>query len=339
MTRTIFLLATLAGTAVAEPKRDVPDYDGRGNEDAKPSDALWIPRVLLSPLYVVHEYGIRKPFGALVTTAERDQWVSKIERFFGTDRDFLIYPRFAFDYGSVPSAGASLHWKHALARANTIAAHVGMWGIDWLSARAEDTYDWGASAETTRFDFARHSDNLFLGIGPDVTNATRARYGIQRIDGSQTLVRKLANESAIALSVGARSSALRGGACCGDPLLSDLIAAGATPMPPGYDASHLTIYERASLRLDSRKPRPAPGTGAYLELHGEDHTDIRTSDAWLRYGGEAGVAFDLDGRQRNLKVLVATELVDPIGRMSDVPFYELAQLGGDDAMSGSCRAG
>jgi hypothetical protein len=141
----------------------------------------------------------------------------------------------------------------------------------------------------------------------------------------------------VAFTVGARSSELRSGGCCDDPTLSDLIASGATTMPPGYDPSHLTIYERASLRLDSRGARPAPGTGAYLALEAEDHFDVRTSDAWLRYGGEVGVAIDLRRRQRNLKLLVATILVDPIRAGSDVPFYELAQLGGDDTMSGFLR--
>ena len=335
MTRSITLVvAALAATAHAEPPREVPDYDGRGNPDARPSEALWIPRALLSPLYVVHEYVVRRPLGALVKTAEHDQWVSKIEKLLGTNQDFFIYPRFAFDFGSVPSAGASLHWRHALASDNTVTAHVGTWGVDWVTARAEDTYRWDTISETTRIDFVRRSDNLFVGIGPDVTNATRARYGIQRFDGSEALVRHFANESALTLVVGTRASSLRGGTCCGDPLLSDLIGEGVVAMPPGYDPSHLTIYERAALRLDSRRPRPAPGTGAYIELHGEDHVDVHAADAWLRYGGEAGVAVDLDGRQRNLKLLLATELVDPVGSMTDIPFYELAQLGGDNTMSG-----
>jgi hypothetical protein len=85
----ILLLAVIAGTARAEPKREVPDYDGRGNPDAKPSDALWIPRVLLAPLYFVHEYVVRRPVGALVKTAERDHWVDLVERvlYLGSDHD------------------------------------------------------------------------------------------------------------------------------------------------------------------------------------------------------------------------------------------------------------
>src|SRR5215471_10789725 len=64
----LLAIAVAAGTSHAEPKRDVPDYDGRGNPDADAGSwALWIPRVVLSPLYVVNEYVLRRPVGALVT--------------------------------------------------------------------------------------------------------------------------------------------------------------------------------------------------------------------------------------------------------------------------------
>jgi hypothetical protein len=336
--RVALLLALLASAAAAEPKRDVPNYDGRGNPDAKPSAALWVPRVFLAPLYAVHEYAIRRPFGALVKTAERHQWVHRIQDLieFGPNRDMLVFPTLAYDFGMLPSVGASFRWRNALVRDNAFWIHAATWGPDWLATHADDTYTWdgGAMAETTRVALIRRDDNLFFGTGPDVTSATRTRYGMQRADATEQLSRRFTGSLFASLAAGVRSSTLREGTCCGDPALADLIASGAMPMPPGYDSSHLTVYERATLRLDSRRPRPAPGTGAYLELHGEDHVDVRTSDAWVRYGGEAGLAFDLDGLQRNLKLLIAAELVDPIGGHDDVPFYELAQLGGQDMLTG-----
>jgi hypothetical protein len=338
MFRVIAFTLALASTARADPKRDLPDYDGRGNADAQPSDALWVPRVLLAPLYAVHELLVRRPIGELVTTAERDHWKEHIENvlYIGPDHRILWFPTFLYDFGGLPSVGLSLHARHAFADANAIHLHVGTWGPDWLWAYAEDRYAWRDQrlAVATRVEFRRRADNLFVGVGPDVTSATRARYGLQRVDANESMERGFDNESKLAVAVGVRSSMLRTGACCGDPALSDRIAAGEVMPPPGYDPSHVTIYERAALRLDSRRPRPAPGTGAYLELHGENQLDVNTADRWLRYGGETGVAIDLRGRQRNLKLVVASELVDPIGARSDVPFYELAQLGGDDTMSG-----
>jgi hypothetical protein len=337
MMRTIAVsLVMLASAAAAEPKRDVPDYDGRGNKDAVPSAALWVPRVLLSPLYAVHEYGIRRPLGAVMKAAERNNWVQRAENFFafGPDRDMIIYPTVAYDFGLLPSVGASLHWNHAFIRDNTLEAHAGTWGADWIATRADDTLAWdgGKLAETSRVSFVRRDDNLFYGVGPDVTSATRARYGLQRADATETLTRRFAGESQLAVTVGTRSSTLRDGTCCGDPSLFDATAEVMTP--PGDDQSHLTVYERAALRLDSRPARPASGTGGYVEVHGEDHVDVHTGDAWVRYGGEAGVDIDLDGLQRNVKLFASTELVDPIGAHGDVPFYELAQLGGEDMLTG-----
>jgi hypothetical protein len=332
------LLVLLAGTVTAEPKREKPDYDGRGNPDAKPSALLWIPRVVLAPIYAVHEYVIRRPLGALIKTAERHNWIQHIQDLleFGPNRDLFIFPTIAYDFGLLPAAGASFRWRNAVVEDNNLWVHVGTWGPDWISAHADDRYTFDGSAmdATTRVGFVRRDDNLFFGIGPDVTRATEARYGLQRFDATEMLSRRFARASEVSLAAGVRSSILRSGTCCGDPALSDLIASGAVPTPPGDDPSHLTVYERVTLHLDSRTPAPTPGAGGYLELHGEDHVDVHTEDAWVRYGGEAGVAFDLDGRHRILRFLVATELVDPLGAHGDVPFYELAQLGGQDVLEG-----
>ncbi|HYP90115.1 MAG TPA: hypothetical protein VEQ59_18220, partial [Polyangiaceae bacterium] len=60
-----------AATARAEeppPKRAKPDYDGRGGTPQPPArKALWVPRVLLFPAYVVSEYLVRRPLAAAIT--------------------------------------------------------------------------------------------------------------------------------------------------------------------------------------------------------------------------------------------------------------------------------
>jgi hypothetical protein len=332
------VVVALAGGAAAEPKRELPDYDGRGNTDAKNLDVLWLPRVLLSPLYFVHEYFVRRPIGTAFTAAERVHLNKGIERvlYLDANRDVMWFPTFFYDFGMLPSAGLSLHANHAFARDNTIHVHAATWGAHWIAAHVDDRTTWGGGAfeQLAHVELWRRTDLLFYGVGPDVTEATKARYGLLHLDANETVTRRFASESAFALTAGVRGNALRGGTAFDDPSLSDLIASGATMAPPGYDQSHFTVYGRAALRIDSRAARPRSGTGVYLELHGEQHLDVESADAWLRYGGETGVAFDLAGRQRNLKLLVATEFVDPIGRMSDVPFYELAQLGGDDSMAG-----
>ena len=107
------MLATIASTSLAhadDPKRDAPDYDGRGNPDADSGSwVLWIPRVVLFPFYVVYEYGIRKPVGAFVTRAERDHWADTIEGLFtfGPEGNNVIYPTALFDFVAVTPADAT----------------------------------------------------------------------------------------------------------------------------------------------------------------------------------------------------------------------------------------
>src|SRR4051812_6973761 len=91
----VALAIALATSSIvaADPKRDVPDYDGRGNPDTDSGSwALWIPRVALSPLYVVNELVLRRSLGALVTTAERHHWVNSIADLFtfGARGNFVI---------------------------------------------------------------------------------------------------------------------------------------------------------------------------------------------------------------------------------------------------------
>src|SRR5882672_10368909 len=60
----VALAATRADAAPA--KRHLPDYDGCGGEPTTPGDvAVWVPRGALAPAYLVYDFGIRRPLGAL----------------------------------------------------------------------------------------------------------------------------------------------------------------------------------------------------------------------------------------------------------------------------------
>lgn len=70
MTRAHLTAAMLlvAGAAHADPKRDLPDYDGRGPEPTTAGDVLlWVPRVALFPLYATTELLVRQPIGAFTS--------------------------------------------------------------------------------------------------------------------------------------------------------------------------------------------------------------------------------------------------------------------------------
>src|ERR1700733_4517722 len=124
----LFALA-LATTALEKPalaaddppKRPLPNYDGRGEPPTTAGDvALWVPRIVLSPLYLVSEYVIRRPLGALISTAERHQWAPAIIDFFtfGEEHKAGIVPTAFLEYNFRPSVGLSFFADDAFAKKN-----------------------------------------------------------------------------------------------------------------------------------------------------------------------------------------------------------------------------
>ena len=299
LTLALALMSSAWRAAGADPKRELPDYDGRGNEDADGggSWALWIPRVALSPLYVVNEFVIRRPVGALVTVAERRHWASAVTEIFtfGPRRNNLIVPTALFDFGLLPSVGLYFASDDAFVRGNTIRLHAATWGLDWINATAVERYVRATSGTSiaARVDFKRQGDLLFFGTGPDVTKATRSRYGLERFETGATFVQRLSGESRVTVSSGVHAIAYRAGNCCGDPTLDARIADGTLVMPDGYDVPYTALYQSAELRLDTRAPRPASSTGGYLEMRAETNFDVRNDRSWLTYGGTVGFALDV----------------------------------------------
>lgn len=92
----------------SDEKRPVPDYDGRGEEPTTGGDVLlWIPRVILSPLYFVSEFVVRRPLGWAISTAEEEEVPQKLVEIFtfGPDHNIGVVPTGLIDFGFRPSVG------------------------------------------------------------------------------------------------------------------------------------------------------------------------------------------------------------------------------------------
>ena len=64
--------AVEGASGAAANKRALRDYGNGGKELTTFGDvAIWVPRIVLSPVYLVTEYGIRWPLGHLIAEAER----------------------------------------------------------------------------------------------------------------------------------------------------------------------------------------------------------------------------------------------------------------------------
>jgi hypothetical protein len=323
------LLSTLGAPSHADPKRPVPDYDGRGNPDADADSwVLWIPRVVLSPLYLTNEYVLRRPLGALVRKAERDRWADSFVQLFtfGEGGKNLIVPTALFDFGLLPSVGFYYSGDDFLAHGNVLRLHGATWGKRWINATLADRYALGdAQSVQARFEFKRSEDNLFVGIGPDAVSGTQSRFGLERVDGTVRYRRTLARQSRLDVAAGIQHLAFLDGDCCNDPSIDTRIASGDLMTPPGYRDPYTTVHARVDLSLDTRRPRPEPGSGYYLQLEAQPSVDVQGSRSWIEYGGVAGGALDLTGRRRTLRLQLALDFVDRMTGDS-IPFTEYASF-------------
>jgi AAA family ATP:ADP antiporter len=324
------------------PKRELPDYDGRGGDSQQEDGAgTWTARITLAPIYAVWEYGVRRPWGATVAGAERAGVPATLYDFFafGPDHKAGIVPVAFVDFGFKAAVGVYAFWNDAFLAGHDLQFHGTTGGADWLAGVLSERFPLGRSNTlTVRLGAIRRPDLLFYGLGPDTPESNRSRFGETRLAANARLGLPLWRSSHIDADVGVRSVALHHGHFAGEPSLEEQAATGAFAIPYGFDRGYTALGSRLSGVLDTRKPRPFPGSGYRLQLEVEEDSDVRRpeSSTWLRYGASAGGFVDLNDRNRVLGVTLMTEFVDPL--LGEVPFTELVALGGEGPMPGY-RAG
>src|ERR1044072_8377365 len=132
----------LGGSARAAMKRDPQDYGAPKRGPSAPDALLWVPRIVLFPPWLVSEYLVRRPIGAPIRVAERQQWPFAIVAFFpfGARDQITLFPSALFDFGLKPSVGFNFGWDHFLTEPNRLRVHFGTWGPEWISAKVVDSY-------------------------------------------------------------------------------------------------------------------------------------------------------------------------------------------------------
>jgi len=294
--------------------------------------------VILSPLYLVSEYVVRAPLSVVVPAAESAELPRRVYNFFtfGPQRKAGVIPVGYADFGLNPSVGVYGFWNDAFAVGNDWSVHAEAWPDDWYSL---------AMKESVRLD-SRHvlhvqvsgvhrPDRVFYGVGPQSLQSSQSRFTEAIADESAMLDWKYWRGSRLQLTVGLRSESLGPGHYGSDPSLQREAATGAFAVPYGFGGRYTVEYNRILAALDSRRPVPAPGSGARVELKAEqDSNMLSTARAgWIRYGAAAAGFLDLDQHQHVVSLSVAAQFVDPLAGVS-LPFTELVALGGDAPMRG-----
>ena len=325
------------------PKRPAPDYDGRGPAPTSPGEvALWVPRVLLSPVYLVTEWLIRRPLGAAVSAAERADLPTALYNFFafGPDHKAGVAPIAFVDFGFNPSVGVYGFWDDAFFKGDDLRVHASFWTHDWIGASLVQRIRYGGGDSVQLKIVGVHRpDYAFYGTGPMSPNAARSRYGEDRLDLGVSLDFPLWRASKIDAGVGVRSMSFRDGRYGHDPGILESVRAGVFPLPDGFSRGYTAEYNDVLVALDSRRPYPAEGSGVRLEGQAEQGNDMRQARAsgWIHTAAGVGGFWDVNGNRRVLSLSAMAMFSDPLGPRP-VPFTELVTVGGDAASAGGFPA-
>jgi Omp85 superfamily domain len=328
-----------AKTAIDTKRRALPAYDGREAPGTTAGEALlWIPRVLLFPVHVVTEYVVRRPLGALTSAAERHRVPQTLYDIFafGPDHSIGVLPTALFDAGFRPSVGAYFFYDDFLAKGNALRAHAVFGGTDWLRMTVADRVPLGPRAKgVLRMEAVHRPDFVFYGMGPESLRADRGRYGSDYVDGSASLRASIAPWVTVDTYTGVRTVRFRDTACCNDPSVVELASRGRHPLPPGFEEGYTGFRAGTKVAVDSRAPRPAPGSGLRFEGRFEYGANVRDprGSGWVRYGGTAGAFLDVTGRNRVLSLAASVLFADPLGSR-EIPFTEQVELGGAGPLAG-----
>ncbi len=321
------------------PKRPLLDYRGRGSEPTTHGEvALWIPRIVLSPLYLVSEYVIRWPLSVAMPAAEHDDLPRKIYDLFtfGPEHKAGVTPVGFAEFNFNPSVGLYAFWDDAGFTGDDLRLHVEAWPTDWVAASLVDRIQID-SAHTLELHASgiRRPDHVFYGLGPTSLESNQSRYGEQQVDAGAVYEWRFWRSSRIQTGFGVRNVDTYDGHYGNNPTVTEEAAARAFRLPAGFGQPYTAVYDRALVVLDSRVPANRLGSGARLELAAEQGSDVEQNPAsgWIRYGATLAGYVDLNGRARVLGLSVTTQFADPLGSRA-VPFTEMPYLGGDHPMAG-----
>ena len=321
-------------------RRARPDYDGRPPPPVTAGEiALWVPRVVFSPVYLVTEYVIRQPVGFLVTEVEKARaWDVLIDFFTFRDRRIGVIPTFFVQFDLRSSVGVYAFWNDFVAPGNDLRLNLAFGGERWWLVSVRDRYRFDPKTEgEIEFAFLQRPDQIFAGTGPTIEVENGSRFLQRTIAGRLRLRRRVWRQSELRWSArigNHRFDGSRGG--FDDPALDDAVRLGFFAPPAGLDEGYTVLAQRVSAVVDSRRDElRASGTGLRAETYFELATDLErpSRSQWMTFGGVLSGFLDTGDNH----TLGLTTRVDSQTALEEnaIPFTELARPGdGPFEMSG-----
>ena len=345
MKAALLALVLLGGIASADPpKRAVPDYDGRAEPTTAGDVAATTLRVILFPIRIVVDYGVRWPIGKLISSAEHSRGVRRVVDYLFRQppAPVLSFTPIAFyDFGFQSSIGVRALWTNGfLTPGSRFSLKLGTGGADWwrgdfaLLIALPDSRGFRYGIESS---VRRRPDQQFFGIGSRTPHNARARYLFARFGVTAQAGWRELSMFAGAAATFTGESHFRDSLSIEDRVASGRIAA----LPAGYNDLVGTKRLGAKIALDTRGTRDTPewqrhASGARIDALVEY---VRATDIgrWLHVDATAGAALRLDpAGEYKLDLRLRVELVEPQTSLAgeDVPFLDLATIGGSRDLRG-----
>lgn len=338
-------------------RRHAPDLDQR--EDLKPTAgqrALWIPRVLLAPVYAVTEYVIRRPVGAFALWGEQNHVGSKVANVltFGTGGRIGVYPTALFDFGLRPSVGLYLFSNDTPREGDHLRMHVAWGGSEWwrftlrerilLGGSAQQNTELSASRLNFQFVFDQRPDHLFTnGVGIS-SEDTIAAYKWTRLGGQVDAEWAFGELDGLEAHLAASRNRFGNGdgnVDQADVAFFELLEQEGTAdlldpndVAPGFDGYEV-IDIGAAVTLDSRdEDATTAGSGVRLAMSGRYGNDLGDADrSWVGGATHLTLYGDINGRRRVFSLSQRVELASNLGDAA-IPYTELPSLGGGEGLRG-----
>ena len=319
------------------PPRPVPDY--RGQEPPPPTVGevlIWVPRVVLLPVYLATEYVIRAPVGAVATAAEKGDWGAAAFGFFafGPDHKGGIFPTFFLNFGFRPSIGLHFFWGDTFVADNKVTVDAAWGGSNWITLAVGNRYSFTKNSSLAlEARWNRRPDNLYFGIGPETTTDFKSRYGTDVVGGALSY-RQVAGRARFEAGAHLTRTVFREYSCCSDPTLTQRVERGELPPPPGYQENTTAAGLTFRGSLDTRAA-DIKRSGIRVGVAVAPSVDVtRGFDrSWIQYGAGVEGSWDITGKGRILSLGVLAQFADPLGS-EPVPFTDLVTVGGTEPFVG-----
>ena len=330
------MIAALAPHAAADqkppPDRPVPDYDGREEPTTVTDVLLWIPRVVLFPVRIVVDYGVRHPVGWVVSKAEHSKGFKRFVRDFFREVENanpLIFPVALVDFGFKPSIGARVIWRRGYLVPNSdVTVRAGTGGTDWWRLDGGIKSKIGALRTTALAGANARPDYVFYGIGRDTPNEAKARYAARRLFARGSIGGHIEDVGDATMFFGLTDNELSSSTYGDEPSIEEQVAAGRiTALPAGYEDDYRTGRVGARITLDTRFDGKRARSGARLDAAVERVYNLTSETAWTRLELMIGGSVLIDAiAERKLDIRIGAELVEPDHDDTIVPFPELATI-------------